>query len=52
MKWRDDPRFASNSARMSNLAALTSRMAAVLWTRTKSEWIALFDAAGMTTTSE
>ncbi len=46
-EWRDDPRFATNSARMQNLDALTSRMDAVLTTRTKAEWIAAFDAAGV-----
>ena len=34
-EWRDDPRFATNSARMANLAALTSLMDAVLATRTR-----------------
>jgi len=46
-EWRDDPRFATNSARMANLDALVSRMNDVLATRTKAEWIAAFDAAGV-----
>jgi crotonobetainyl-CoA:carnitine CoA-transferase CaiB-like acyl-CoA transferase len=46
-QWRDDPRFASNSARMANLAALVDAMSAVLATRTNAEWIAAFDAAGV-----
>jgi len=46
-EWRDDPRFATNSARLANLAALTSLMDTVLSTRTKTEWIARFDAAGV-----
>jgi crotonobetainyl-CoA:carnitine CoA-transferase CaiB-like acyl-CoA transferase len=46
-EWRDDPRFATNSARMANLDALVSRMNVVLATRTKAEWIAAFDAAGV-----
>ena len=46
-EWRDDPRFATNSARMQNVDALISRMAAVLVIRTKAEWIAAFDAAGV-----
>jgi crotonobetainyl-CoA:carnitine CoA-transferase CaiB-like acyl-CoA transferase len=46
-EWREDPRFATNSARMRNLDALASRMDAVLATRTKAEWIAVFDAAGV-----
>jgi crotonobetainyl-CoA:carnitine CoA-transferase CaiB-like acyl-CoA transferase len=43
-EWRDDPRFASNSARMENLDALVAAMTAGLSTRTASEWIAAFDA--------
>jgi len=46
-EWRDDPRFATNSARMANLAALTTLMDAVLATRTRDDWIARFDAAGV-----
>ena len=46
-EWREDPRFATNSARMANLDALVSKMNLVLATRTKAEWIAAFDAAGV-----
>ncbi|NDP44045.1 MAG: CoA transferase [Aromatoleum sp.] len=46
-EWRDDPRFATNSARMANLDTLAAAMNAVLGTRTKAEWIAAFDAAGV-----
>jgi crotonobetainyl-CoA:carnitine CoA-transferase CaiB-like acyl-CoA transferase len=46
-EWRDDSRFASNSARMANLDALAAAMNAVLGTRTKAEWIGAFDAAGV-----
>jgi crotonobetainyl-CoA:carnitine CoA-transferase CaiB-like acyl-CoA transferase len=46
-EWRDDPRFATNAARMSNLDALAAAMNSVLATRTRSEWIAAFDAAGV-----
>jgi crotonobetainyl-CoA:carnitine CoA-transferase CaiB-like acyl-CoA transferase len=46
-EWREDPRFATNSARMANLAALTDAMNDVLAKRTKAEWIAAFDAAGV-----
>ncbi len=46
-EWREDPRFATNSARMQHLDALTQAMNAVLGTRTKAEWIAAFDAAGV-----
>lgn len=46
-EWRDDARFATNSARMANLPALTDAMNKVLATRTKAEWIAAFDAVGV-----
>jgi len=46
-EWREDPRFADNSARMRNIDALTAAMDAVLITRSKAEWIAAFDAAGV-----
>jgi len=43
----DDPRFIPNSARMQNLGALTEAMRPILATRTRTEWIAAFDAAGV-----
>ena len=46
-EWCDDPRFATNSARMDNLDALAASIDAVLVTRSKAEWIAAFDAAGV-----
>jgi crotonobetainyl-CoA:carnitine CoA-transferase CaiB-like acyl-CoA transferase len=46
-EWRDDPRFATNSDRMANLGALVEKMNAVLATRSRDEWIAAFDAAGV-----
>ena len=46
-EWRDDPRFATNSARMENLDALVALMDAVLVKRSKAEWLAAFDAAGV-----
>jgi crotonobetainyl-CoA:carnitine CoA-transferase CaiB-like acyl-CoA transferase len=46
-EWRDDPRFATNSARMKNLDALVPLMDAVLVKRSKAEWLAAFDAAGV-----
>ncbi len=46
-EWRDDPRFATNSARLGNLAALTALMSDVLATRTRAEWMERFDAAGV-----
>jgi crotonobetainyl-CoA:carnitine CoA-transferase CaiB-like acyl-CoA transferase len=46
-EWCGDPRFGTNSARMENLDALVALMNCVLVTRTKSEWLAAFDAAGV-----
>jgi crotonobetainyl-CoA:carnitine CoA-transferase CaiB-like acyl-CoA transferase len=46
-EWREDPRFATNSDRMENLAALTDAMSAIVATRTRAEWIAVLDAAGV-----
>jgi crotonobetainyl-CoA:carnitine CoA-transferase CaiB-like acyl-CoA transferase len=46
-EWCDDPRFATNSARMENLDALVAMMDTVLATRSRDEWIAAFDAAGV-----
>jgi len=46
-EWRADARFATNSARMANLDALTGAMSDVLATRNRAEWLAAFDAAGV-----
>jgi crotonobetainyl-CoA:carnitine CoA-transferase CaiB-like acyl-CoA transferase len=46
-EWRDDPRFANNSARMENLDALITAMNAVVLTRSKADWIDILDAAGV-----
>jgi len=46
-EWRDDPRFRTNTDRMANLAALVRLMNTVLFTRTRAEWVELFDAAGV-----
>jgi len=46
-EWRDDPRFATNAARMQNIGELSALMEVVLASRTKAEWIAAFDAAGV-----
>ena len=46
-EWKDDPRYATNSARMENLASLVQAMNAVLVTRSKAEWMAEFDALGV-----
>ncbi len=46
-EWRDDPRFRTNSDRMRNLDALAAAMNEVLATRTRAQWLAAFDAAGV-----
>jgi crotonobetainyl-CoA:carnitine CoA-transferase CaiB-like acyl-CoA transferase len=46
-EWREDPRFATNTSRMANLPALVEAMSAVLETRSKADWLARFDAAGV-----
>src|SRR5262249_44165609 len=46
-EWRDDPRFATNAARMQNIGVLSALMEFVLASRSKAEWIAAFDAAGV-----
>ena len=46
-EWRDDPRFADNTARMRHRDALADAMNAVLRARTRAEWMAVFDAAGV-----
>lgn len=46
-EWCVDPRFGTNTARMANVETLAALMNAQLATRTKAEWIAVFDAAGV-----
>jgi crotonobetainyl-CoA:carnitine CoA-transferase CaiB-like acyl-CoA transferase len=46
-EWRGDPRFATNTARMENRPALVAAMNDVLAHRTRAEWLALLDAAGV-----
>jgi crotonobetainyl-CoA:carnitine CoA-transferase CaiB-like acyl-CoA transferase len=46
-EWRDDPRFATNAARMQNIDVLAALMEVVLVARSKDEWIAAFDASGV-----
>ena len=46
-EWRADPRFASNSDRMSHLDELVQMINAVVRTRSRAEWQAAFDAAGV-----
>ena len=46
-EWRVDPRFATNTARMQNLQALVAAMNDVLAHKTRADWLALLDAAGV-----
>ncbi|WP_332741082.1 CaiB/BaiF CoA transferase family protein [Hydrogenophaga sp.] len=46
-EWRGDARFATNSDRMANLDVLVDLMNAVVRTRTREQWQAAFDAAGV-----
>jgi crotonobetainyl-CoA:carnitine CoA-transferase CaiB-like acyl-CoA transferase len=46
-EWKADPRFLANSDRMRNRALLAAQINAVLGTRTRAEWINVFDAAGV-----
>ena len=46
-EWCEDPRFATNSARMRHRDELVSLMEAVLAARGNADWLALFDAAGV-----
>jgi formyl-CoA transferase len=43
---RDDPRFATNTDRISNRSALDSEIGAILKSATVTEWIERFDAVG------
>jgi crotonobetainyl-CoA:carnitine CoA-transferase CaiB-like acyl-CoA transferase len=46
-EWCVDARFATNTARMQNLPALVTAMNDVLARKTRAEWLALLDAAGV-----
>jgi crotonobetainyl-CoA:carnitine CoA-transferase CaiB-like acyl-CoA transferase len=46
-EWKSDTRFATNTGRMTNRAALVEAMTAVLATRGNAHWIEAFDAAGV-----
>ena len=45
--WKTDARFATNRDRMAHLGELVDLMNAVVRTRTRAEWQAAFDAAGV-----
>jgi crotonobetainyl-CoA:carnitine CoA-transferase CaiB-like acyl-CoA transferase len=46
-EWNDDPRFATNQARMQNRAALETAMEAVLTTGTTEHWVGVLEAGGV-----
>ena len=46
-EWCEDPRFATNQARMENRTALEAVMNAVLTTKTTSDWVEVLEAAGV-----
>src|SRR5438105_902561 len=46
-EWNDDPRFATNQARMQNRGALETVMEAVLTTGTTEHWVGVLEAAGV-----
>jgi formyl-CoA transferase len=46
-EWCEDPRFATNQARMTNREALEAVMNAVLTTKTTSDWVEVLEAAGV-----
>jgi len=46
-EWRDDPRFATNTARMQNVEALAAAINDVMRARTKAEWTERLAAAGV-----
>jgi crotonobetainyl-CoA:carnitine CoA-transferase CaiB-like acyl-CoA transferase len=46
-EWRSDSRFATNTARMENLAELIAAMEVVLKDRDTAHWIEAFDSAGV-----
>jgi crotonobetainyl-CoA:carnitine CoA-transferase CaiB-like acyl-CoA transferase len=46
-EWREDPRFATNSARMEHIGVLTAAMNGVVVTRSKAHWMEILEAAGV-----
>ncbi|HJU18449.1 MAG TPA: CoA transferase [Stellaceae bacterium] len=46
-EWREDPRFATNEARMKNRAALEAEMERVFATAPTDHWIAVLEQAGV-----
>jgi crotonobetainyl-CoA:carnitine CoA-transferase CaiB-like acyl-CoA transferase len=46
-EWREDPRFRTNTERMENREVLVAMMSEIVSTRTRAEWIAILDEAGV-----
>jgi formyl-CoA transferase len=46
-EWVNDPRYATNSARVVNRSTLEESLRAILATRAKEEWVAEFEVAGI-----
>ena len=46
-EWRSDPKFETNGNRMKHREELVALMNAVLRTKTRAQWQAVFDAAGV-----
>lgn len=46
-EWRSDPRFATNAARMQHRDELSSLMNGILRQRTRAQWIAVLETAGV-----
>ncbi|MEN3274984.1 MAG: hypothetical protein V7631_774 [Massilia sp.] len=46
-EWCEDRRFRTNTDRMENREALVSMMSEIVATRSKAEWIAILDGAGV-----
>jgi crotonobetainyl-CoA:carnitine CoA-transferase CaiB-like acyl-CoA transferase len=46
-EWADDPRFATNPTRVRHRELVDSMVGDVLVTRTRAEWVAIFDRVGI-----
>jgi len=46
-EWADDPRFATNPARVRNRHLVDAMVAEVIVTRTRAEWVEVFDRVGI-----
>jgi len=45
--WLEDPRFATNRARLNNKVALFDQLAPLLHEKTRAQWLGRFEAAGV-----